>query len=114
MDIRVAIERWRASEKAETAAIVLADDDLQRVLAAWPMADRKTPAEVSGESWADLWREVVVDEPQLLEMTGLQTGRALQAWRRAVALRLVYPDGSLHRYGEMVLRKKLKDSLGGK
>lgn len=114
MDLQTAIERWRAAETAETAAIVLQDADLQRVLAAWPMVARTLPSGVSGDTWESLWAGVEYDERELLEMTGLQLGRAVTAWRRARALRLVYPDGSLHKFGRMVLQKKLKEGLGGK
>lgn len=109
------VEAWRAREEKETAAIVLTDRDLQRVLAAWPMAPRATlVADLPSDAgWPALWQAVQIDLPALYDMTGLPSGRAVVAWRRAVALRLVYPDGTIHRVARIVLQKLLQDAIQG-
>lgn len=115
--LQAACEAWRAREEKETAAIVLTDRDLQRVLAAWPMAGRAVVCELpffapeAVPEWDALWRCVAVDERGLMELSGLASGRALVAYRRARGLRLIYPDGSLHQVAKMVLQKQLKDAL---
>ncbi len=119
VDLNTAIEAFRASEVKETAAIVLQDKDLQRVLAAWPQAPREvvtpSPWPWSGPAdWNDLWNGIRFAEVAVIDMTGLQPGRARVALRRAIALRLIYPDGTLHHLAQMVLQRLLKDSLTGK
>lgn len=116
MDLQTAINRYRASEAKETAAIVLQDKDLQRVLAAWPQVAwdpvEPPPWGWQGPScWAELWLGVRIEEAALLDMTGLQTGRARVALRRAISLRLIYPDGTVHHVARLVLQKLLKDAL---
>lgn len=118
MDLQTAIDRFRDVETKETAAIVLQDKDLQRLLAAWPQvqwtAVEPPPWTWSGPvDWAELWKGVRIDEAGLLDMTGLQTGRARVALRRAISLRLIYPDGTVHKVGRLVLQKLLKDALTG-
>lgn len=110
---------YRAAEQQEVAAIVLQDRDLRRVLAAWPTAPRaflKRPI-VPNPGWDDLWSAIYVDTSALIEMTGLHTGRAQVAYRRAIALRLIYPDGGVHATAKLVLKSLIKrefDTAGGR
>lgn len=118
MDLQTAVERFRAGETKETAAIVLQDKDLQRLLAAWQQAPLEVvePAPWGWQGpadWSELWKGVRLAEATLIDMTGLQPGRARVALRRAIALRLIYPDGTLHHYARLVLQKLLKDALTG-
>lgn len=118
MQLSTAIERFRAGENKETAAILLQDKDLQRLLAAWPQAPLEAVSPLPWGSagpadWPALWQGVRLGEATLIEMTGLQPGRARVALRRAIALHLVYPDGTLHHYARLVLQKLLKDALTG-
>lgn len=116
--VYAACEQWRAREEKEVAAIVLQDKDLQRLLAVWPSAS-VGPGDFSAlddarSDWRALWRCVAVDEPALHEMTGLPLGLAKVTYTRAVALRLIYPDRSVHTFAKLVLQKLLRDALQGK
>lgn len=106
-----AVAALRADEVKETAALVLGDKALQRVLAAWPRVPR-TVDETAIDP-ADPWAAVRVDESQLGELCGLQQGPALLTLRRARALGLIYPDGTLHSVARWVLQRLIKDA-GGK
>lgn len=113
MSLQAACEAWRGREDQAAAAIVLQDKDLQRIIAVWPVAPiepRQACAPDAG--WVDLWAAVAVDERALCELTGLSTGRALVAYRRACGLRLIYPDGTVHRVAQLVLKKLLHDAMG--
>ena len=113
MTIESVCERFRASEIKETAAIVLSDKNLQRLLVVWPMVPR-TIGEIDGEmTWERLWSEVAVDETALSELADMNKGLAGLTLRRAVGLRLIYPDGSVHQMGKMILQKVIKDALQG-
>lgn len=107
---------YRDAEVKETALLVVQDKDLQRMLAVWPLVERRVvvdPYMAAEGGWAMLWTAVEVDEKGLWELCGLPTGRAPAAFARAKALRLIYPDGSVHHYGKMVVQKLIKDALTG-
>lgn len=113
MDIKTACEAFRAVENNEVAAIVVLDRALQSVLSVWPMVRRDDSAEVApGASLADLWNAVRFDEREVVDLSGLPSGSGLATLRRAKALGLIYPDGSIHRLAAGVLRKTIRDALG--
>lgn len=114
-DLALACDALRAEEVKEAALMVVQDKDLQRVLAVWPMVPRKLLADplMASKDWRGLWGCVEVDEEALMQMCGLPMGRAPLAFTRAKALRLIYPDGSLHAYGKAALLKLIKDALVG-
>jgi len=113
-----AIARWREAELKETAALVVEDKTLQKLLAVWPMV----PLALSGfpvfapdgmGCWDALWEGVAVDGQAVAELAGLQQGPAQVAFLRAKGLRLIYPDGTIHGMAKMVLQKRIKDALTG-
>lgn len=117
MHLTEAIEYCRAREIKETAAIVLTDAALQKMLAAWPMVPVEVidnpmipETDIAGV-WLAMWQCVSVDDASLGVLTGLNQGVALNAYRRAKGLRLIYPDGSLHQVGKVVLQQLIKDSV---
>lgn len=112
------IEHWRSLEVKETAALVVQDKALQRVLAAWPMVlvtDSGIPcfAPEDAGSWDAVWSGLKVELGLLASLAGLQQGPAVQAFNRAKGLRLIYPDGSIHAVAKVVLQKRIKDAVQG-
>lgn len=112
------IEHWRSLEVKETAALVVQDKALQRVLAAWPMVpvtDSGIPcfAPDDAGSWDAVWSGLQVELALLASLAGLQQGPAVQAFNRAKGLRLIYPDGSIHAVAKVVLQKRIKDAVQG-
>ncbi|TMW77975.1 hypothetical protein FG147_02455 [Thauera sp. UPWRP] len=112
------IEHWRSLEVKETAALVVDDKALQKVLAAWPMVgvtdsgiEHFSPDDAA--SWDAVWSGLRVDLATLAQVAGLQHGPATLAFNRAKALRLIYPDGTVHATARMVLMKRIKDALSG-
>lgn len=106
------IERWRAQEVKEAAALVVEDRGLQKLLAAWPMVTIQAPACAAlADDWPALWQAVQPDMEQLAALAGLQRGPAMVLYQRARDLRLIYPDGSVHAVARMVLQKRIKDAL---
>ena len=115
-DLALACEAWRQQEVRETALVVIQDKDLQRILAVWPLVGRQVvaePLDVPALDWNGLWACVQVDVAGLEAVAGLPVGRGLAAYARAKALRLIYPDGTLHAYGKMAVQKLIKDALIG-
>lgn len=114
MELKSACTSLRESENREVAALVVQDKALQRILAVWPMVKRDEPCSVgSGLSLDELWDAVRFDEREAVELAGLPTGNGIAAFRRAKALGLIYPDGSIHQLAGAVLRKAVKDALQG-
>lgn len=126
MDLKTACDRFKEAENNEVAALVVQDAALQRVLAVWPMVKRQeAPRMTSGlgahsfgfpedATLDDLWASVKFDEREVVDLAGLPSGAGLAAFRRARALCLVYPDGTIHKLAGGVLRKMIRDALGGK
>lgn len=115
-DLVLACDAWRQHEVKETALVVIQDKDLQRILAVWPLIGRTVvskPLDVPQMTWNGLWDCVEVDVSGLDAVAGLPVGRGLAAYARAKALRLIYPDGTLHTYGKMAVQKLIKDALVG-
>jgi hypothetical protein len=113
MDLKAACDALRAHENNEVAAIVVQDAALQRVLAVWPMVKRrKVDLHVDQANLDDLWLAVEFNERAAAELSGLPSGPGIAAFRRAKALGLIYPDGTIHRVASGVLRKVIRDALG--
>ena len=113
------IEHWRSQEVKETAALVVEDKTLQKVLAAWPMvgvgdSELAHFAPDDAASWEAVWSGLKIDQAALAELAGLQHGPAVQAFNRAKRLRLIYPDGTVHDLARMVLQRRIKDALTGR
>ena len=118
MDRQELIEHWRSLEVKETAALVVEDKALQKVLAAWPMVavvDSGIPcfAPEDAGSWDGVWSGLRVNLEALAALAGLQQGPAVQTFNRAKGLRLIYPDGTIHAVAKVVLQKRIKDAVQG-
>lgn len=112
-----ALERLRADEKnndnAPVATLVLRDKALQSVIACWPMVKRSFPDCCFDEDTPldVLWGWVKFDERDVVELSGLSTGVALAALRRAKGNRLIFPDGSVHHWAKLVLQQVVKGAF---
>lgn len=115
-DLSLACAAFREAEVKEAGLIVVQDKALQRVMAVWPLVPRRlvsTPMMVAQGDWEGLWACVEVDVAALSAMCGLPGGYGPQAFARAKAIRLIYPDGSLHAYGKLAIQKVFKDAVQG-
>jgi hypothetical protein len=112
MNLNQAVDRLREGENREVAALVLRDRALQAVIACWPMVKRSVPdADFPASLSLDqLWSLVSFDEREVVELSGISSGLALSAFRRAKGNRLIYPDGSVHQLAKVVLQKMIKDA----
>lgn len=106
------IASFKANESKEVALLVLEDANLRKVLVVWPMAEISV-ADTVGETWESLWQVVKFSDEQVAELAGISLGVCKQTLRRAIGLRLIYPDGSLHGLARMALQKRIKDALQG-
>lgn len=101
------------STHAERAIPLLDDPALCRVVVAWSMlpvefrAPNGKPPENERERWEWLWEGSVYDVPDLAAACGLASSHVLALMRRAVAGRLVYPDGTISATAEQLLRARV-------
>jgi hypothetical protein len=101
------------SAHAERVIPLLDDPALCRVVVAWsllPVTFRppkgKPPAD-ERERWAWLWDGCVYDVPDLAAACGLASSHVLALMRRAVAGRLVCPDGTISTAAEQYLKAQV-------
>lgn len=106
------VQRFRETENREAASLVLRDKALQSVIACWPQVNRSVPdADMPASLSLDqLWTLVSFDEREVVELSGMPSGLALSAFRRAKGNRLIYPDGSVHQLAKVILQKMIKDA----
>lgn len=104
----------KADENQTVATLVINDKALQAIIACWPMVMREVsadPVPADQATLEHLWAQVRFDEHEVMELSGLSSGVALAALRRARGNRLIYPDGSVHRIAQGVLQQMLRDAL---
>jgi len=114
------LEGFKASDRSEpeTAVALLTDQDLQRVVVAWPkvaprwIPPRKKPPENQAARWDWLWQafneaswEGIYDD--LADATMLPGGMAVRVFEVARRLRLVFPDGTISQWARGVLRSQV-------
>lgn len=112
-DLSATVERFRRAENKEVASLVLRDRALQAVIACWPMVRRQVLADAlpDGATLDDCWAAVKFDEREVVELSGVSSGLAISALRRAKGNRLIYPDGSVNQTAKVVLQGIIKKAV---
>lgn len=112
MSFETVLAEFKAAENKEVALLVMEDPALRNLLAVWPAVEIERIGD-EADDWAGLWRAVRFSEEEAAELAGISLGVARLAFRRAIGLRLIYPDGGLHGLARMALQKRIKDALQG-
>jgi len=112
MNFDEAVVGFKEVENKEAALLVLEDVNLRKLLAAWPMVHVTRHREAGG-GWEELWQAVEFSDDSVSELAGISLGLCKQTVKRAIGLRLIYPDGSIHSLAKMALQKRIKDALQG-
>lgn len=112
MSFDTVLAGFKAAENKEVALLVMEDPALRNLLAVWPVVAIERLGD-EAEDWSGLWRAVRFSEEEAAELAGVSLGVAKLSIRRAIGLRLIYPDGSLHGLARMALQKRIKDTLQG-
>lgn len=104
------LDAHRARETPAGAMIALADPGLSALLALWPLARIRVVGDGSPATWAELWdsERVAVDVAHVATLLGTDLNNATRIVERAIELRVVYPDGTIHAAAEELLGKKLE------
>jgi hypothetical protein len=117
------IVKFKGEENKEVAMLVLEDSGLRKLLAAWPMVTihrthphPNLPLEGEGtmfSTWEELWQAVNFEEKEIADLAGVSPGVMKGLLKRAIGLRLIYPDGSLHALAKMALQARIKAAMQG-
>ncbi len=118
MNLDEELKRIKGEENKEVALLVLEDGGLRKICAAWGAVSIKPhpnpPLEGEGATaWEELWAAVCFDALEVAELSGISPGECKIVLKRAIGLRLIYPDGTLHSLAKMALQKRIKDALQG-
>ena len=117
------IETFKAAEKAEHAAVLLSNPDLQRAVGAWHavrislvsrLSAVPSPDKPFSILWGWLWENVAIHTEDFPILFDLPEGRAEQVFQQAVSSRLVYPDGTIHSYAARFIAGKIIQEATGK
>lgn len=106
-----AMEAFRREEQKEVALMIIEERTLRMLLAVWPLVPRQAPGpqdEVGTPDWSAAWELAPFDAAQVRKLAPMVDVNVV---RRAQALRLIYPDGSVHSLGRMAVQKMIHDKL---
>ncbi|QZA80839.1 hypothetical protein [Deefgea piscis] len=106
--------RIREARDIEATLLMLEDRGLQKLIAVWPNVEINIVNEPEDKEWKSLWACVAYSEADIADLTGLDLGPIKVLLRRAIALHLIYPDGSVHVFAKTALQQRIKDLLGVK
>jgi len=108
---------FKVSEEMHPLSILERDVDLQAVIAAWSPDVAEihdtggSPPDGAGERdlWGWLWDQTSVDENALMSRSSLMNVRPKLS--QAIALRFVYPDGTIHKGAKGMLAAIVTERL---
>lgn len=103
------LAEFKKGEAAEDIIALVGNEELQRLLVAWPKiilksVDVDKPAPCDGnERWQWLWLHVRWSEVSLTETAGIPTAKYARLFNQAKGCRLIYPDGAISAYAKKYL-----------
>lgn len=103
--------RFKAQARPEDALVPVLDPALLLYAAVWPRVRVVIEGDPADESWDALWACVKVDTESLAMLVDAPVVKAAAVHRRLVALRLIYPDGTVPEIVRNVIGKRVKDAL---
>ncbi|HLB37427.1 MAG TPA: hypothetical protein VJL31_12720 [Gemmatimonadales bacterium] len=121
------LEGFRRLERPTTVVAVMGGATPARMLATWPdvesridrpaeLADLRTSETERGRQWDWLWRARFPEGPPWAlwaELGGVDLDFRRETMERFVALRVVYPDGSLHAMARTWVNHQLVEGVRG-
>lgn len=111
----------REAADVEGALVLASDKRLALVVSVWgknpitpPHADIEITCGLPEESalaWRRLWEATEFRHQDVADLAGMNVGQARSLVERAIGLRLVYPDGTIHAMARKVLQQRLREAL---
>lgn len=121
MNTTEVIEAFRQQERPESAAVLIDDDDLAKLIGLWPaigatlivpFEEAITATEAPCLSlWKWLWGAFEVDLENLAAALGVPQPVAEARLEQCIIHRLIYPDGSTNRFASGYVGARIRASL---
>ena len=109
------LSKFKAGEDAtrERAYVICEDHRALKILSAWSSDVVSQSAKApTVETWDDLWTGYAIDYAKIVIMSSLELKTVQNEVERLRLLRLIYPDGTIHKWARDVIRRKLFAKLG--
>jgi hypothetical protein len=121
-EIAAVIQRFRGAEKdrAEIVHPLVRDPVLRNLIVIWPMipvtcsAPRTPVPEAENEQWFWLWENVKYDHARLADFLKVDRAKLSRLIDRAIAFRLIYPDGTANSMAVQFVKQDIAKSLSKK
>jgi hypothetical protein len=108
---------FKASEEPENIVAILEDDELQNGMIAWKSVEIRYKAASDCTlkdpvaQWNWLWAQVSYDATIFGVVAGSKAQDVGRLITRLIGLRLIYPDGTVHRLARQYLQSKIMSKL---
>jgi hypothetical protein len=105
---------FRAAENYHGVALLIRDEVLMSLAAAWPMVERRLPEPPPPGQEVDLealWRETWIDFQGWADLAQLGPSQVMQGWKVLKGNGLILPDGTLIHLAENLLKKEAAGDL---
>ena len=100
---------FRAQNNFEGAALLVQNNNLLRLAAAWPRVRRTLPDPPGPGEEVDLekvWQSTKIDFPGWAEMTQIHLVGVMAGFKVLKGNQIIFPDGSLSHLSEALLKKQ--------
>jgi len=111
---------FKSEEEAENIVAIMGDEDLQNGMIAWKSVRIRFKAATdcvekdTVAKWEWLWQQIEYDQTGFAVVSGAKAQDAGKLFSRLVGLRLIYPDGTIHKlarqYLQSVIMAKIKQA----
>ncbi len=116
------LDCYRAQENNLAVSLLVEDSTARRILVAWTLYARipawvrpegELPPDDERKRWEWLWQPVMdaLDMDDLSAVCGMAAFGLQRKLRQLVSARLMYPDGTITKAAEAVIRAKTSQSL---
>lgn len=103
------LKAFKLKESAEDIIPILVNEDIQKLIVAWPKIVMKRGGikdrcpDSLNERWQWLWKHVSWCEKELQEASGVPEAKVRRLLNQAKGNRLIYPDGSVSSHASKYL-----------
>lgn len=113
---------FKSNERPESLVQLLNDPILRSAIVAWPSVPIRITAEPNlececgreADQWKWLWDHVEYDQPMFGIIANVEEHEVHKILIRLVGLRLIYPDGTIHKLAQQYLRSLIIQQLPSK
>ncbi len=105
---------YRAAENYQGVALMVRDQVLMSLAAAWPKVRRQFPDPPPLGQEVDLevlWQKTAIDFQEWAELAQVEAPMVMQGWKVLKGSGIILPDGTLNHLADSVLKKEAAGQL---